>query len=143
MAKPEFYSDLSATAIPPNRWRLDKPLRYLTLVTGKPEDIVAESGFDTDLASIPRLVRPILPGNGKERRAAVMHDKVYRSGGLFVLKSGGSLTRKQCDQMMLEGMLVDGVLKHRAYLIYWGVRSGGWVTFNKNRRRYMAIHGFR
>lgn len=157
--KPEFYTELSATAIPPNRWRLDKPLHYLTLVTGKPEDIIAESGFDTDLASIPRLLRWLIPGNGIERPAATLHDKVYRTGGYSATKKGTRLTRKQCDQILLEANLVDIETYYRslpktrmnwlkkknhtakAYLIYNGVRSGGWITFNRNRRRYKTIHG--
>ena len=58
-AKPGFLTELKATAIPPNLWRLDAELQYVTFVNGVAELIVAETGFVNDMASIPRLFRTL------------------------------------------------------------------------------------
>ncbi len=80
-------------------------------------------GFKTDFASIPRLLWWIFPpATGKHRRAAVVHDYLYRYQ---------ELPRKQSDDAFLELMFNDGVNWFSRYIIYLGVRIGGWYAWNK------------
>jgi len=80
-----------------------------------------EEGFETNLASIPRVVRGVFNRMGKSRKPAVFHDHMY---------SNKWETRKRCDQE-LRHMLIDrGMSKWKANLYYAAVRSGGWTRGN-------------
>lgn len=76
-------------------------------------------GFVTDFASIPRPLWSIVggPADGKYRKAAVVHDFLYRTGGVA--------TRYQADQVLLEAMKVCGCSWFQRTVIYSGVRVGG------------------
>lgn len=96
------------------------------------EVIIVPEGFVTDWASIPQLLRGIIYDNiGK--RAAVVHDFLYRTSGM-----GGLYTRKRCDEIFLEALLVLKVSSVKARIMYNGVRIGGWKPwiecFNKNNK---------
>ncbi len=79
-------------------------------------------GFMTDFASVPRFLWSILPPIGKYAKAAVLHDALYR----FQVFS-----RKVCDYLFLLAMEACRVPFWERYALYWGVRIGGWVVFNK------------
>lgn len=104
-------------------WKLISPLCYHSEVAQKV--ITAEKGFVTDLASIPRGLWNIIPRTGKYDRAAVIHDVLYKNNGV---------TRKIADDVLYEAMVTCGVGAFQRRLIYWGVRSGGWVPWNKYRK---------
>lgn len=75
-------------------------------------------GFLTDLASIPSFVPNwIIPKLGRQNVPAVFHD--------FCYSGETELTRKQADDMFLEGMGMCGVWWWRRQLMYAGVRLGG------------------
>lgn len=78
-------------------------------------------GFVTDFASVPRLAWSILPPHGRYAKASVLHDNFYATG---------KVPRKEADRIFLEAMLVLGVNKRTAKLIYYAVR---W--FGKSRYR--------
>ena len=80
------------------------------------DGITVPTGFSCDGASIPRLCWLWLPKWGRYYEAAIVHDWNYHSK---------QLTRKQSDTLFLEQMLEDGVLKHRAYIMYACVRIWG------------------
>lgn len=86
--------------------------------------VVIPAGFQTDLASIPRALWNVLPPVGAYDRAAVVHDFLYRHGGV---------TRVQADGAFLEAMQVCGVGSFRRHLIWLGVRAGGWKPWNAYR----------
>jgi hypothetical protein len=80
-----------------------------------------EAGFETDLASIPAILRPFFSKTGKSRKAAVFHDHMYHNKWK---------TRKECDDMFHQ-MLIDlGVSKWKAWMYWAGVRAGGWTRGN-------------
>lgn len=80
--------------------------------------------FITDLASTPWLVKPLLTGV-EDRACGVIHDFLYCQN---------KLPRAQCDDLFHEMLLVAGVDRWRARLMYWGLRvGGGW--------RYAACAG--
>jgi len=80
-------------------------------------------GFKTDLASIPQMLRSLIPQVGKHIQPAIFHDLIYRTKGHW------KLTREQADDMLLAGMKYTGVRYTRRYAIYWAVRSGGWAAW--------------
>lgn len=107
---------------------LCEPLEFfLSKQEGVGESIVVPAGFITDFASIPRIVQLFLP-NSIGRRAAIVHDYLYRSRGIK-----NKFTRKQSDQIFLDALEVLGVRKTRRYLLYFGVRIGGWLPWSINK----------
>jgi len=81
------------------------------------------TGFKTDLASIPRALRSLIPQVGKHIQAAIFHDLIYRTKGHW------GLSRLQADEMLLAGMVYSGVGWAKRYAIYWGVRAGGGFSW--------------
>lgn len=93
--------------------------------------VVVPAGFDTDYASVPRVFWSIYPPDGSYTEAAIIHDWLY-------WEQPPQLSRKQCDQVFLEGMAALGVPWHRRRIIYSSVRLGGWAAWNKNKKEKAA-----
>ena len=74
-------------------------------------------GFNTDLASIPRLFQNIVPKLGRHIQPSICHDFCY------VIKTG--LTRAEADAMFLDGMKSVGVHWLRRNVMWAAVRIGG------------------
>ena len=98
-------------------WSIDRPGRYL----GQRLDVDFPAGWETDLASIPRLVRWIIPVNGKHRLAAILHDRLYE---FYV--NNGLMSRKDADEYFLCEMKALGVKRVKRYAMYYAVRAFGW-----------------
>ncbi|MCI4437556.1 MAG: DUF1353 domain-containing protein [Ignisphaera sp.] len=94
-------------------WILQEPLIY----ENNKYRITVYDGFDFDFASIPYLFRGIIPKNGmKYDRASCLHDALY---------SSKILSKKECDNLFLEAMLIDGVNSVLASLMYEAVNIAG------------------
>ncbi len=100
-------------------WRLVLPLIYLR---ADYTAITVPAGFITDLASIPRLLHPLIPVNGRHRAAAIVHDYLYATQ---------TLTRAECDAVFLEAMEACGVRWTQRWAMYSAVRAGGWVAWRQ------------
>jgi hypothetical protein len=100
------------------------PLVYDSDALGYP--VTVPSGFRTDLASIPRPLWNILPPIGRYDRAAVVHDLLYQ-------RRTAGVDRGLADVVLREAMEVCGVGAWTRRAIYWGVRLGGWRTWNRYR----------
>lgn len=96
--------------------------------------IIVPSGFVTDLASIPRGLWNIIPKEGKQNRAGVIHDWLY-------MTAEEGCTRKGADDALREGCLCSGVSARMARVIWLGVRLGGWVVWRRYRRARPLIMG--
>lgn len=133
-----FLNNLVAEAKRPDTWRLVQPLRYVTEATDDPGDLPSDlvgdisddhdvseiviqvpAGYDSDMASIPRIFRPLIPGVGLTRWAAVIHDVLYDHRA----------DRKLSDNIFYEALKVSGVGWLKRQAMYWGVRSGGWLAY--------------
>lgn len=79
--------------------------------------IVVPAGFTTDLASVPRVFQSIIPKLGHHIRPAIVHDYCY--------EGGTNLTRKEADEMFLEGMQQTKVGWLRRNAMWLAVRVGG------------------
>lgn len=121
-----FTTSLDLRATEPGEWELLAPLKWAGVAS-----ITVPAGFITDLASLPRLVRPVLDRNGLSRRAAVLHDWLY------CLKTGG---RADADKLFLEALKTEGVGWAARWSMYTGVRAGGWVYWH--RRQGLELDDF-
>ena len=86
--------------------------------------IIVPAGFETDLASIPRIFRFLIIKNGKHRAAAIVHDYLCRLGLEF--------KRSLADRIFLEAMKISGVSAIQRRLMYWA------VALNTSRMRVMG-----
>ena len=84
-------------------------------------------GFISDLSSIPALIRPFVPKTilGK---APWLHDYLYQT-------QPDSVTRKTADKLYLHGARDKGMSNITAYVLYSGLRIGGWVAWAKYKRK--------
>lgn len=82
--------------------------------------------FITDLASIPKFCRCFISYLGKHNKAAVIHDFLYSK-----LSDNYYLTRKQADNIFLNGMKILKVSKFKRYLMYCCVRVFGKFHYKK------------
>jgi hypothetical protein len=115
---PLWLEDLDGT-----RWIVCAPFRYQSdLLRGI---VVVPVETETDLASIPWLCRGLVPQSGKWNRAALLHDasltnKLQTPQGWQV-----RLIRDLCDRLFLEAMLLSGVNRALAHMMYQAVRIFG------------------
>lgn len=96
------------------QWILTAPLVYVSDVAGI--TITVPAGFQTDLASVPRLPLVFLLAGDCAREAAVVHDFLYTSH---------LVDRATADAVLREASAATGVPWWRRTLMYWGVRIGG------------------
>ena len=104
------------------QWRLDQPF----IATWGRYRFRTPAAFRTDLASIPRLLRWLIPQIGRHIQAAIVHDLLYRRPS-----TRQGLTRAQVDKMFLDAMKFLGVPLWKRQLMYAGVRVGGWASWKK------------
>ncbi len=101
-------------------WIVCAPFEYeSTLLHGI---VVVPVGAETDLASVPRLVRGMVPKSGKYSRAAVLHDAGYRGTLRTVTGERINLIKPLCDKLFLEAMELAGVGKVQRQLMFRAVR---------------------
>ena len=102
-------------------WQLTQPFIYYSELLNR--DIEVPAGYVTDLASVPRLFRFIVPvANAKNRRAAVVHDYLCTN------PEGLVKDQKQADQVFREALGVVGVGRFRSAFLYYPVRTYQSIT---------------
>ncbi len=92
---------------------------------GLPSGLVmfgVEAGFITDLASIPRVFRSIIPQVGRHIQPSIAHDWCY--------ESKTNLTRAEADLLFLDGMKAVGVSWLRRRAMYAAVRAFGGALWD-------------
>ena len=110
-------------------WILQEPLIY----ENDKYIITVKAGFDFDFASIPWLLRRVLPKNGKSYdRAAAIHDGLYASQ---------ALPKAICDDVFLEAMLVDKTNETIADAMHLAVKVCGASAYNDTEEleKYKAL----
>jgi hypothetical protein len=111
-----FQTPLKVEYINGRRWRVLEDFTY--------GGITVPAGFETDFASIPRVLWSIYPPAGKWGKAAVIHDYLYFTG---------MMPRAAADQVFLDAMEDLGVPKLRRRVMYRAVRLGGGGAWNRHR----------
>lgn len=95
-------------------WELIQPLSY---VTDAGETIVVPAGFQTDLASVPRVLWIWLPPDWKYTKAAILHDY------LIVSKVR---SWDEANKLFHEGMRTLNVNKNTNWIMYKTVCFWRW-----------------
>lgn len=105
-------------------YELEAPFAYYSDLLGR--WVTVPTGFSTDLASVPKVLWNVLPPMGNYSDAAVIHDWLYQHNGV---------TRGQADAVLNEAMEVCGVGRWTRWVIYSGVRVGGWKPWGAYREK--------
>lgn len=108
---------------------IDLPFRYLSDIFGGVIEVPV--GFTTDFASVPRIGMIYAFLGDTAHEPAVIHDWLYYSA---------LVTRDMADDILLEAMKAIHMPAWRRYPIWWGVRAGGWVAWNRHRRAGDEVH---
>ena len=122
-----FTAPLDVRQVGGDRWMTLRSFSFYVTHDRK-ELITVPAGFITDFASVPAVVRWLIPKSGKHNQAAVLHDFLYQN-----LKNqwagwvGKRYTRKECDGHFLEGMRILGVNWVKRYTMYRAVRRFGGI----------------
>jgi len=108
----------------------DKPLVYYSsLLKRKHIDPIvrAQGGFNTDLASVPRVPFVFSMFGGKAHRESIIHDF------LFCKDSKPNVSFSLANRIFLEAMECRGKPKRIRYPMYWGVCIGSYLYYHKRR----------
>lgn len=92
--------------------------------------IVIPAGFEFE-ESIPSFLFSVSRPRGESKRAACVHDWLYRKGSYTNFGGTFPVTRQQADAVYHELLVAKGVHPVRAYFRWLGVRLGGWLSFKK------------
>ncbi|MBL0320312.1 MAG: DUF1353 domain-containing protein [Alphaproteobacteria bacterium] len=106
-------------------WRLEREFTYDVGELGGNEKIVVPEGFLTDFGSIPKIFWNIVSPIGKATAAFVLHDYLYMTQ---------ERSRLVSDAILLEALEILGVNWLQRFLIYNGVRVGGWLPWNNHKK---------
>lgn len=122
-----FTESLVVTPRPDGKtWIILCDFGYEVGVEGSGDVISVPIGTYTDFASIPRLLWAIFPRWGKYGNAAVIHDWMYWNQ---------PRSRREADDIFLEGMEVLEVPKWKRNTIYYAVRWFGCFAWRANQRK--------
>lgn len=125
-----FITDAVYTDVEGSRklYKLKNNLIYLSEGYGGMYSVPA--GFNTDFASIPRILRSLVPQDSRQAEPATLHDYFYTRGTKY-----NYMTRGLCDLLFLEALKANKIGLLKRYAMFLGVRLGGWVGFRKNNKR--------
>lgn len=90
--------------------------------------IIIPAGFEFE-ESIPSFLFSIARPRGESKRAACVHDWLYRNKSYSNLGGTFPITRSQADNVYYELLRCKGVSVTRAYTRWLGVRLGGWFSW--------------
>lgn len=118
MRKIRFLTELKLVVLMDNKFRLTSP--FLVSVEGR-ETIKVPEGFETDLASVPRVPVVYLAVGNIGHKAAVLHDWLYATN---------YFDRAKCDLLFYHALRESGIGYLNAQAMYLGVRVGGSGAYN-------------
>ena len=100
-------------------YKITEPFEYRVGSYSNPIcTISVNNGFMSDFASIPRIFQFFFKPRGKYSKAAVVHDYLIEK---LKVSREKVFTRKVADAIFYEGMLVLGVNKFTAYILFRSV----------------------
>ncbi len=121
---PRFTTTPDVHGLEDGRLELDHELVY---IDAKGRRFMVPKGFVTDLASVPRLVpgivRVLFRGPLQTAHAAILHDWLYKTK---------AMSRRKADALFYEALRATKEGRAGAWLMWAGVRLGGWVPWSKH-----------
>lgn len=136
-----FLTPLDLEYLDGTTWLVTAPFEYRLGDATGPERVVILKGFITDFASIPRALWNVLPPTGAYGKAAVVHDWLYQHRTVTAPNVVRLVDRAEADRILNEAMAVLGVGRFTRWIIYSGVRVGGWKPWNAYRKREQSVVG--
>ena len=133
-----FVSDLEDSPVPFAVERRQKGARNFVVRSGlvfiyvksKPNvAVIAPPHFVTDHASVPALLRGLIPQSGAHSAAAVIHDWLYTVAEPPARAAAFRKERFRADRIFLEAMRASGVADPARSLLYRGARLFGAMGF--------------
>lgn len=136
---PGFLTPLQLEFLGGGKWKLLKAFEYSLREIDSGEWVTVPEGFVTDFASIPRGLWNLLPPTGNYGKAAVIHDYLYQERIIWLqisprYESYRTCNRAEADSVLLEAMKVLQVGRLTRWAVYAGVRTGGWLAWNRHRK---------
>lgn len=117
-----YHSELILMAVK-GGWTVVQDFTYTSEMLNK--DITVPAGYFTDLASVPRLLRWLVPvANAKNRKASVVHDYLCTHGVELEIVDN----QKQADLVFREALGASGLGKIKSGAMYYPVRTFQWIT---------------
>jgi hypothetical protein len=86
---------------------------------------IIQKGFQTDLASVPRVPIVFMLWGDRAHREAVLHDYFYRTNSVPLV------SRSEADNYFRLAMISRGQPWRIYYPMYLGVRAGGGSAYHK------------
>ena len=124
MAKFLTELDCHLKATCENIWILDSSLIYESDIVGP---VSVPAGFETDLASVPRLIVIYELWGNRCHREAVIHDYLYRQDSV------PQASKLQADRVFLEAMRVRGNPFYIRWFMFAGVAAFAWMSFHRRK----------
>ena len=87
--------------------------------------IIIPEGFETDLASVPRVPIVFMLWGDRAHREAVLHDYLYRTDAIPLLE------KEDADWMFREAMIGQGCSWFTYQPMYLAVRAAGGSSFHR------------
>lgn len=103
-------------------WILNKPLVYNSDLVGQ---VVVPAGFNSDLASVPRVPFVYSMWGGRSHHEAVVHDLLFR------IDAKPEVSWMNANRVFLEAMKVRNKPFHIRYPMFWGVCIGSYSCWKK------------
>lgn len=130
----KFLTKLECTPIDDSdkNWIVDHPLVFQSDIIGK---ITVPAGFQTDLASVPRMPLFYMLYGGRAHHEGVVHDLLFRKDAAehveFLDGLRKEVTFSQANRVFLEAMKA----RHKSFLVCYGMTAGvfigGWFSYHK------------
>lgn len=97
--------------------------------------LTVPQGFMFDMASVPRIVWPLISSFDLGTASPLVHDWGYQHQGRMC--PGLEWTRKQVDQNFNRMMRDEGVTGWKRRYAYYAVRWFGWLAFRAKGREQL------
>jgi hypothetical protein len=137
-----FLDPLELEYINGRKWLITSPFEYHLHDVDSYDVVYIPKGYLTDFASIPRILWPLLPPTGSYGKAAVVHDWLYSNRAVTYqlgVERTWNVNRAEADATLFEAMKVLGTGIIVRWLIYLGVRLGGWLPWNNYRQKERKV----
>lgn len=107
------------------KWELESRLIYQSDLLG--DIVVIPTGFQTDLASVPRIPIAYEAFGGRAHREAVLHDFLYR------IDSQPVVSFMTANRVFLEAMKARGKSFFVRRGMFLGVCIGGYFSYHRKK----------
>lgn len=136
-----FTNSLKTEWLDNGKWRVTESFRFYSGEQGSSIFVEVPEGFVTDLASVPRALRWLVPKVGKDSMASIVHDRLYATGTMSAANivndneylSDSAISRSMADGMYHQAMKALRVGRWRRIALYHAVSAFGWVAWNRYR----------